>query len=96
MGIFVGVGIDGIRVVSYNFWLVLYWLIIGEIVGGLVLVEEVNWLIRIEVLYLYIKGSVYIFNEEIVKGILENGMYVDFVLLLDDYFFVLIDEIKEF
>lgn len=35
MGVLVGVGIDVICVVSYNFWIVLYWLVFGCIVGGM-------------------------------------------------------------
>lgn len=87
-GVLVGVGIDVICVVSYNLWVVLFWLVIGCIVGGLVLYGEENLFECEQVLCLWIQGSVWFFGDEVVKGMLKVGQLVDFILFLVDFFCV--------
>lgn len=58
-GVLVGVGIDVMCVLSYNLWMLLYWLVSGCIVGGMVLYLE--GLLCEVVFELYIYGSVWFF-----------------------------------
>lgn len=95
-GIFVGVGSDVIRVFSYNFWVVFYWMVVGKIIGGFFIYDEKNKFDRKVVLELYLKGSVWFFGDEGKKGILVVGQFVDIVVLFVDYFIVLEEEIKDF
>lgn len=46
VGIIVGLGIDGICVLSFNLWVIYYWVVSGKIVGGFDLgIEYVDRLI---------------------------------------------------
>lgn len=91
-GVLVGVGIDVIWVFSYNFWILLYWLVSGCIVGGMVLyLQGLLWEI---VLQLFIYGSVWFFSEQGKKGQIKVGQFVDLVVLLVDFFGVEEEVIK--
>lgn len=94
LDVLVGLGIDVICVVSYNLWIVLYWLVFGCIVGGMVMYDDVNCLLCDVVLELWMVGSVWFFSEQGKKGCLVVGQFVDLVVLLKDYFSVVEEEIK--
>lgn len=88
VGLLVGVGFGVMGVVSYNLFVVLYWMVLGCSVGGIVLYLVCNWFGWMEVLCCYMVGSVWFFVDEYCKGVLVFGWYVDFVVLSDDYFLI--------
>jgi predicted amidohydrolase YtcJ len=74
-GIPVGAGTDATRVVSYNPWLSLYWMVTGKTVGGTQLSSVGTRLSRAEALRLYTVGSAWFSGEEDAKGRITPGRY---------------------
>jgi predicted amidohydrolase YtcJ len=93
-GIPVGAGTDATRVLSYNPFVALYWLITGKTVGGTGLYPEGNRLDRMEALRLYTVGSSWFSSEEGRKGSLVPGQLADLSVLSADYFSIREEEIK--
>ncbi len=62
---------------------------------GLRLYDDDNLLSREEALRLYTIGSAWFSNEEDVKGRIKAGQLADFIVLLEDYFSVSDDQVKQ-
>jgi predicted amidohydrolase YtcJ len=89
----VGGGTDATRVVSFNPFVALKWLVTGKTVGGTKLYDADNLLEREEALKLFTEGSAWFSNEESLKGKLEAGYLADLAVLSKDYFTVADNEI---
>lgn len=94
MGIPVGLGTDGTRVSSYAPWPSIYWAVTGKTAGGLPIWQEKDRLSRHEALQLMTRGSAWMSGEEKVKGTLAVGQYADLVILLQDYFTMPVEGIR--
>lgn len=85
MGIPVGGGTDSTRVVSYNPWLSLEWLVTGKSLGGLQMYGDENVLDRLDALRIWTKGSAWFTSEQESKGAIARGEYADFAVLDRDF-----------
>ncbi len=89
-----GAGTDGTRVSSYNPWHAIYWMVTGKTMGGALLYEGSNKLTRTEALQALTNGAAWFSQEEMLKGLIQAGMYADFAVLSADYFTIPEEEIK--
>jgi predicted amidohydrolase YtcJ len=94
MGLPIGAGTDGTRVASYHPWTCLWWMVTSKTVGGTVLNDEPDRLIREQALKLYTHGSAWFSHEDDQKGTLAAGRWADMAVLSDDYFTVDEDAIR--
>ena len=85
-GIKVSAGTDATRVVSYNPWVSLAWLVTGRTVGGLRIYPERNCVDRETALRLWTENVTWFSNEEGKKGRIEVGQLADLIVPDRDYF----------
>jgi predicted amidohydrolase YtcJ len=93
MGEHVGGGTDAHRVMSYNPFVSLRWMIDGLTVAGAATRTAPELTTRDQALRLYTLGSAWFTFEEGTRGSLEPGKMADLAVLSDDYFSVPVDRI---
>jgi len=85
-GIPIAAGTDGTRASSWNPWLALWWLTVGQSVDGEQRRNRRHCLSRRQALHAYTAGSAYLSFEEDRRGHLRVGADADFAVLNQDYF----------
>jgi predicted amidohydrolase YtcJ len=92
-GVHVGAGTDAHRVMSYNPWVALRWMLDGKTVGGRPLRGPEETPTRVDALRMYTLGSAWFAFAEAERGSLEPGKLADLAVLSKDYFKVPLAEI---
>ena len=95
LGIKVSAGTDAHRVMSYNPFIALQWLLDGKTVDGLDFGQISERPTREEALDLYTINSAWFTFESNLRGRLEEGYKADLVVLNQDYFVIPIDQISK-
>jgi len=85
IGVHVGAGTDAHRVMSYNPFVALQWLLDGKTVAGTPLRWQEELPSRQEALRLYTRGSAWFDKSEDRRGSLEAGKLADLAVLSKDY-----------
>ncbi len=85
IGVVTGAGTDAHRVMSYNPFVALQWLLDGKTTGGTVLREPEQIPSRAEALRLYTAGSAWFDHTDRRRGTLEPGKLADLAVLSKDY-----------
>jgi predicted amidohydrolase YtcJ len=93
MGVHVGGGTDAHRVMSYNPFASLQWMIDGQTVAGTPTRDADELPSREEALRLYTEGSAWFTHDEGRRGTLATGRLADLAVLTKDYATVPADEI---
>jgi predicted amidohydrolase YtcJ len=93
MELALGGGTDAHRVMWYQPFVALQWMIDGKTVEGIDMSSRDSSLDRMEALKLYTQGSAWFSFEEHDRGSLEVGKLADLVVLDQDYFTVPVDQI---
>jgi predicted amidohydrolase YtcJ len=93
MGIPIGGGTDAHRVMSYNPFVSLRWMLDGKTAGGVAMRAPEELPARIEALRLYTQGSAWFSFDENARGSLAVGQSADLAVLSKDYLTVPTDEI---
>jgi len=95
LGVHVGAGTDAHRVMSYNPWVALRWMLDGKTVGGAALRGPEETPTRENALRMYTQGSAWFAFAEKERGSLEVGKLADLAVLTKDYFTVPVEQIGE-
>jgi predicted amidohydrolase YtcJ len=95
IGVHVGAGTDAHRVMSYNPWVALRWMLDGKTVGGEAWRGTEETPTRVNALRMYTQGSAWFAFAEKERGSLEVGKLADLAVLSKDYFKVPVEEIGE-
>jgi len=95
IGVHVGAGTDAHRVMSYNPWVALRWMLDGKTVGGQSWRVPEETPARENALRMYTSGSAWFAFAEKERGSLEVGKLADLAVLNKDYFKVPVEEIGE-
>ena len=93
LGVRIGAGTDAHRVMSYNPFAALQWMLDGRTVGGTALRGPEETPTREEALRLYTLGSAWFAHDEARRGSLEVGRMADLAVLSGDYASVSVEEI---
>ncbi len=93
MGVIMGAGTDAHRVMSYNPFVALRWMLDGKSVAGTALRGPEETPTRMEALRLYTLGSAWFAKDEARRGSLEPGKLADLAVLEHDYMTVPVAEI---
>jgi predicted amidohydrolase YtcJ len=93
MGVIMGAGTDAHRVMSYNPFVALRWMLDGKTVGGTPLRSAEETPSRLQALRLYTLGSAWFSFDETRRGSLEIGKLADLAVLSKDYMTVPVDQI---
>jgi len=93
MGLPVGSGTDAHRVMSYNPFVSLQWMLDGKTVTGLPTRGEDETPSRLDALRLYTQGSAWFSHDDGRRGSLAVGKLADLAVLSDDYLNVPVEEI---
>ncbi len=93
LGLPVGAGTDAQRVMSFNPFVALQWLVDGRTVAGLAMRAPEQRLSRLAALKLYTLGSAWFAHDEERRGELEAGRLADLAVLDRDYLAVPVEEI---
>ena len=93
MGLTVGGGTDAHRVMSYNPFVSLQWILDGKTAGGATTRDAGETPTRLEALRLYTQGSAWFSHDETRRGALEVGMLADLAVLDRDYLTVPVRDI---
>ena len=93
IGVHVGAGTDAHRVMSYNPFVALQWLLDGRTVGGTQLRTQEEIPSRQEALRLYTSGSAWFDHSDAERGTLERGKLADLAVLSKDYLKIPVSEI---
>jgi predicted amidohydrolase YtcJ len=88
-------GTDATRVVSYNPWVSLSWLVTGKTVAGMRLYPRRNCLDRETALRMWTENVTWFSNEEGTKGRIQVGQLADLIMPDRDYFSCAEDEISD-
>jgi predicted amidohydrolase YtcJ len=92
-GIVIGGGTDAHRVMSYNPFVSLQWMIDGRTVAGLPTRAADETPTRLEALRLYSEGSAWFAHDDARRGSLAVGKLADLAVLSSDFLDVPMDEI---
>jgi len=95
IGVHVGAGTDAHRVMSYNPWVALRWMLDGKTVGGQAWRGPEETPTRDNALRTYTSGSAWFAFAEKERGTLEVGKLADLAVLNKDYFKVPVEEVGE-
>jgi len=95
IGVHVGAGTDAHRVMSYNPWVALRWMLDGKTVGGESWRGPEETPTRENALRMYTLGSAWFAFAEKERGSLEVGKLADLAVLSKDYFKVPVEEVGE-
>ncbi len=93
MGLPVGGGTDAHRVMSYNPFVSLQWMLDGTTIGGLPMRAREETPTRIDALRIYTQGSAWFAHDDARRGSLAVGKFADLAVLTNDYLSVPINEI---
>jgi predicted amidohydrolase YtcJ len=93
MGLPIGGGTDATRVMSYNPFVALQWMLDGRTVAGAPTRDRAEIPTREEALRIYTEGSAWFSHEERERGRLQPGHKADLAVLTGDYMSVPVDEI---
>jgi predicted amidohydrolase YtcJ len=93
MGIPVGGGTDAHRVMSYNPFVSLQWMLDGKTITGLPTRTPDETPTRLEALHLYTQGSAWFSFDDTRRGSLAVGKLADLAVLTEDYLTVPVDQI---
>jgi predicted amidohydrolase YtcJ len=93
LGLMIGGGTDAHRVMSYNPFVSLQWMIDGKTVGGTATRDVDESPTRQEALALYTRGSTWFTHDEDRRGSLRPGKLADLAVLSKDYMTVPVAEI---
>ncbi len=93
MGLAVGGGTDAHRVMDYNPFVSLQWMLDGRTVGGLPTRDREETPSREQALRVYTLGSAWFSSDESRRGSLEPGKLADLAVLNKDYLTVPVEEI---
>jgi predicted amidohydrolase YtcJ len=93
MGIPLGGGTDAHRVMSYNPFVSLQWMLDGKTVAGLPTRGGEETPTRLEALHLYTEGSAWFAHDDTRRGSLTVGKLADLAVLTKDYLTIPVDEI---
>jgi predicted amidohydrolase YtcJ len=85
LGVPVGMGTDAHRVMNYNPFVALQWLVDGRTAGGMITRAPHKTLSRMQALKLYTQDSAWFAHAESRRGTLEPGYLADLVVLDQDY-----------
>jgi predicted amidohydrolase YtcJ len=85
MGLPIGGGTDAHRVMSYNPFVSLQWMVDGKTVGGTLTRDEEQLPSREEALRFYTLGSAWFTHDDAKRGSLETGKLADLAVLTKDY-----------
>jgi predicted amidohydrolase YtcJ len=89
----IGGGTDAHRVMSYNPFVSLQWMLDGKTVGGTPMRSPEETPTRLEALRLYTQGSAWFAHDDARRGSLEVGRLADLAVLTDDYLVVPVERI---
>jgi len=95
LGVHLGAGTDAHRVMTYNPWVALRWMLDGKTVGGTAWRVPEETPTRVNALRMYTQGSAWFAFAEKERGSLEVGKLADLAVLSKDYFEVPVEEIGE-
>jgi predicted amidohydrolase YtcJ len=95
IGVPVGAGTDAHRVMSYNPFTALQWMLDGKTAGGLALRGPEETPDRKEALRLYTMGSAWFSHDEKQRGSIEAGKLADLAVLSRDYMTVPLEQVGE-
>jgi predicted amidohydrolase YtcJ len=93
MGVPIGAGTDAHRVMSYNPFIAIRWMLDGRTVGGMPTRGPEERPSRLEALKLYTEGSAWFAFDENERGSLSPGKLADLAVLSGDYLTVPVEEI---
>lgn len=93
IGVPIGAGTDAHRVMSYNPFAALQWMLDGKTVAGTAVRGPDETPTREEALRLYTLGSAWIAHDDDRRGSLEVGRLADLAVLSKDYLTVPVDEV---
>jgi predicted amidohydrolase YtcJ len=93
LGLTIGGGTDAHRVMNYNPFVSLQWMLDGKTVGGMPMREPQEIPTREEALQLYTLGSAWFSFDEDRRGSLTPGKLADLAVLTNDYLTVPVHEI---
>jgi predicted amidohydrolase YtcJ len=93
MGVIMGAGTDAHRVMSYNPFVALRWILDGTTVAAVPLRTAEETPTRLEALHLYTEGSAWFAKDEDRRGSLKPGKFADLAVLDRDYFSIPVEEI---
>jgi len=93
IGVIMGAGTDAHRVMSYNPFVALRWMLDGRTVGGTPLRAAAETPSRLQALRLYTVGSSWFAKDEARRGSLESGKLADLAVLGQDYLTMPVEEI---
>jgi predicted amidohydrolase YtcJ len=93
LGLEIGAGTDAHRVMSYNPFAALQWMIDGKTIAGTLTRDADELPSREEALRLYTLGSTWFTHDEDKRGALTAGRLADLAVLSKDYLTVATDEI---
>ncbi|MEI7532026.1 MAG: amidohydrolase [Betaproteobacteria bacterium] len=94
MGLPVGAGTDAHRVMDFNPFIAIEWLISGRSIDGRLGRESSQLLTRFEAVSLYTNGSARFLPDHPLRGDLAVGKYADLAILDQNIFTIPIDEIN--
>lgn len=92
-GLHVGAGTDAHRVMSYNPFVSLQWILDGKTVGGVAMRSPAEIPTRMEALRIYTQGSAWFAHDDGRRGELAAGQLADLAVLSSDYLSVPTNEI---
>ena len=93
MGLPTGGGTDAHRVMSYNPFVSLQWMLDGKTAGGLPTRTPDETPTRLEALRIYTQGSAWFAHDDVRRGALGVGKLADFAVLSEDYLAVPVEAI---
>ena len=93
MGLHVGGGTDAHRVMSYNPFVSLQWMVDGKTVSGIAMRGPEELPTREQALRIYTQGSAWFVFDDDTRGTLVEGKLADLAVLSKDYFAVPVEEI---
>jgi hypothetical protein len=93
IGVAAGAGTDAHRVMSYNPFTALQWLLDGKTAGGVAIRGPEETPTRAEALRLYTLGSAWFSRDEGKRGSLEVGKLADLAVLSKDYLTAPVEEV---
>ena len=92
MGLPVGGGTDADRVMSYNPFVALRWMLDGQTIAGQTTRASGEIPSRDEALRIWTQGSAWFSHEETRRGVLKVGALADLAVLSEDYFTLPVEE----
>jgi hypothetical protein len=93
MGVPIGAGTDAHRVMSYNPFVAIRWMLDGRTVGGMPMRRADETPSRVDALRLYTEGSAWFVFDDGKRGSLALGKLADLVVLSADYLTMPVEEI---